>query len=497
MIKNMGIVSLLLTSSLCAQSVTLNEAIAIALQNNKQLKISSRSLAIADTLYNQAMSANYPTLDVSVNAVRLDQAPTFDMRGTAIIDNQAQLLGTAKTLDGLDNTKTYMTTGTPGNSSTNTQAAQAMIASGQVPAQSNLPISMTVPMMGRDTVTSQARVMLPLYTGGKISALTQQAELGKQIAVQGIARSRAEVIYDVKKYYYGAVLAKKIKQLTSDTLERMEFIRDLTSSMYKGGSMSVKKTDYLRSVMSVNMIKVFYEDISSKELMARSALANAMGYEWNQEVDVADTQMPVPTMDKPLEQMVKKAYDFNPDFNTLRLALKVKDAQIDEAKSDYLPHAAVMASAQNMYNDYQYGVINDTNKNSGAIGIGLEWSLFDGMRTSNKVEQSRLEKLQLEDQQILLKDGLALQVKDAYMQMDSSYKKYQALVDSVKIASENRELNTKAYQEDMVPTKDVIEAQLFEALTQADFYRAENDFALGHAKADEIVGEVIESKLVK
>jgi len=481
--KTTLLLSLTFFGSLYAQSVTLDEAISIALQNNKNLKISDTSLKIADTLYNQAMSAHYPTLDVSLSAMRLDEAPTFEMRGTTTVDNTQ----TIAMYNGLS-----QAAAADGNSYT--AGTYAAIAA-TTPAQTNFPINMEVQMMGRDTVASQINTMLPLYTGGKITAITEQAKLGKAIAQEGKIRARNEVIYDVKKYYYGLLMAKQIKKLTSDTLERMGFIRDLTSEMYQGGSMSVKKTDYLRSKMSVNMIEVFYEDIKSKEVLAKAALANAMGYSWEQEIDAADAELPAPVMDASMQTMVKQAHEFNPDYKTLKLALKIQDAKIDEAQSGYLPQAAFMASAQHMYNDYEYGVVNQTNKDSWSIGVGVQWSLFNGMRTTNQVEQSRLEKLKMQQQEILLQDGLALQIKQAYLEMGSTYSKYKVLVDAVEVAKENRDLNTRAYQEDMVETKDVIEAQLFEALTQADYYRAQNDHALARAKADLIVSGAIENSL--
>jgi len=472
-------------NSIFAQSFTLDEAIAIALENNKNLKISQTSLEIADTLYKQAMSAHYPTLDVSVSAMRLDEAPTFEMRGVTTVDN-TQSIALYNSLSGA--------AAADGNAVTS--ATYAGIAA-STPQTSELPMDMDVKLMGRDTAIAKVDLMLPLYTGGKITSLVEQAEMGKAIANEGIARSRNQVIYDVKKYYYGIVLAKQIKQLTSDTLERMSFIRDLTSEMYQGGSLSVKKTDYLRSKLSVNMIAVFYEDIKSKEVMAKAALANAMGYGWKEEVDVAVSELRAPEMDKDLEAMIEQAYKFNPDYKTLKLALKVQDAKIDEAQSEYLPQAAFIASAKSMYNDYEYGVINETNKDSWSIGVGVEWSLFNGMRTSNKVEQSRLEKLKMKDQEILLQDGLALQIKQAYLEMKSTYNKYKVLADGVAIANENRDLNTRAYQMDMVETKDVIESQLFEAFTQADYYRVQNSHALARAKADLIIGYAVEEALKK
>ena len=480
--KTVTLCSLLLANFLLAETkvVTLDEAIDIALKNNNSLKISQTSIEIADTMYEQAMSANYPTLDLSVSAMRMDQDPTFDMVGTTTIDNRATKalytnLGNAAAADG-----NAITAGT----------YAAIVAA--TPDQTQLPIDMEVKLMDRDSVVSRVNMEYPLYVGGKISAITKQASLGQKIAQEGKKRTRNQVIYDVKRYYYGVVLTKQLKQLSSDTLERMIFLKDLTSKLYEGASMHVKKTDYLRSKLSVNFIESLDEKIAQREAMAKSALLNAMGLSWRTDIDVSDSALSKPLMSETMNAMVKDAYKFNPDYNSLKLAIDVKKAKIDESKSDFLPHVGLTATAQNIYNSYDYGIVNDTNKNSWVIGIGAQWSLFNGMRTTNEVEQSRLEKIKLEQTKILLEEGLALQVKQSFLEMQSAFKQFNILEEAVQTATESRELNIRAYQEDMVETKDVIESQIFESYTQGDFYRSQYDHAVARAKLDFIIGSAVD-----
>lgn len=490
-----SIVLVVLPTLLLAQTkvVSLTDAITIALENNNQLKVSDTAIKIADTQYQQAMSAHYPTLDLDVTAMRMDEDPYFQMRGTATTSAevaQQQLLGNAQFIDSVD---AFQNGGAPGTP-TATQVAQGAIAAGQV-GGSSYPIAMDVQMMGRDSIVSQLNLTLPLYTGGKITAITKQAKIGKDIAKEDKRRSRNQVVYDVKRYYYGVLLTKQLRSLTEDTLERMRFTRDLTSRLYQGGSMRVKKTDYLRSKLSVNFIDSLHETLLAKETMVKSALINAMGLSWRDEVDITDTSFATPSMDKTMTALVDDAYRFNPDYTTLRLAIDIHGAKIDESKSDYLPSVALMGSLQNIYNDYDYGVVNDTTKNSWSIGVGLRWELFNGGRTMSKVEQSRLEKRKLEQQEVLLQEGLALQVKQAFLQMQSSYRQYAILTEAVETARESRDLNTRAYQEDIVETKDVIESQLFEAFTEGDFFRSQHDHALARATTDYIVGIAIEQQL--
>lgn len=478
---------LTLTGSLYAANhqLTLEEAITIALQNNAKLKVSQTAIAIAETMYNQATSANYPTLDFSVNAMRMDEAPMYELRGVTKIDNTQTIamynqLSGAAAADG-DNALS---------------ATYGGIAAA-TPQTSNLPVSMSVQTAGRDIAVSKIQLQYPLYTGGKISSVIKQAQLAKLIASEGKKRTVNEVVFDIKRYYYGAMLAENLSGLASDTKERMSFVLDLTKRLYKGGSLHVKKTDYLRSKLSVELIESLSEEIHQKEQMAKAALIFAMGLPWDDTVELKDKTFKEPKMSKTLESLIDTAYKFNPDYAKLKMAINIGNAKIKEAKSDYYPTIGLMASAQNLYSDYKYGMTNETNKNSWTIGVGVNWSLFNGMRTTNKVEQNRLEKLQLEQKQLILKDALALQVKQAFLEMKNSYKQYKILSQATQTAEENRDLNTRAYQEDMVETKDVIEAQLIESYTLGAYYRALYNNALAHANADYVVAKSIEEELQK
>jgi len=483
LIKAIGI-SILSASYMYAasQTLTLEDAINIALKNNQELKISHSALEIANSMYKQALSANYPSIDFDAKLTRFDEAATFDMRGSTTVDNTQ----TKQIYTNLANAATA-----DGN---NTLAATYNGIVSSTPNQTSLPINMDVKIMGRDSALGQLNLTYPLYTGGKISSIIEQAKLGKLIATKGKERTRNEVIYDVKRYYYASLFAKKLKKLTIDTIDRMSFIEELTSELYQGGSMSVKKTDYLRSKLSVDMIRSFYETIVEKEQMSKSALVFAMGLSWKEDIELAQNDFETPMLNSSMQALVEDAYKFNPQYTTLKLAINVNEERINEAKSENYPQVGLFGNVQELYNDYDYGVVNDTNKSSWTIGVGLKYNLFNGLRTSNKIEQSKFEKNKLVQQELLLREGIALQMKHSFLKMSTSYKQFKILKNTIKTAHENRDLNTRAYQEDLVSTKDVIESQLFESFVKADYYRSLHDHFVSKASLNFIVGNAIESK---
>jgi outer membrane protein TolC len=97
----------------------------------------------------------------------------------------------------------------------------------------------------------------------------------------------------------------------------------------------------------------------------------------------------------------------------------------------------------------------------------------------------------IKEEQILLKDGLGLQIKDAFLGLAAAQKAYQATLDAMAAATENRDLNTRAYQNELVETEKVIRAQLMEALMSAQHYKARYDHIALQSQLDLLVGTEI------
>lgn len=472
----------LISTGIFAQSLSLDDAIKIALENNRNLKISQNALKIADAQYHQALSARYPQLNATASFMRMDEDPSFQMKGSFTLPQDISsglALSGALVQDKLAEL---------GQIPASTPYPSYFIKELSNPsAAQSIPLDMDVKQMDRDLGVLRLDMMYPLYTGGKVDAIIRQASLNKSIQSEEARRSEAEVIYDVKRYYYGAMLAEQLNAETHDTLERMTMVKDLTETFYKGGSLKVKKTDYLRTLTTVNMIASMDEEMHSNAELAKSALINATGLPWNSTIELSQKTFDAPTLSSDLKTLVNDAHRFNPMSTQLRLAIDVQEAKIDEAQSGYLPSIALTANAQKLLNSYDAGVVNATNRNSWTIGVGLQWNLFEGFRTDHAVEAAKLEKLSFQHKEVLLQDGLALQVKYAFLKLGQSERQNIALSSAKASASENADLNTRAYQEDMVETKDVIEAQIMETFAKAAYWKNLHDFSASKAQLDYII----------
>jgi outer membrane protein len=152
------------------------------------------------------------------------------------------------------------------------------------------------------------------------------------------------------------------------------------------------------------------------------------------------------------------------------------------------------ASLTLLVNSYDAGVVTPENKRMWTVGFGVEVPVFQGFRVSHQVGEAKGELKKLEQQLTLLRESIALEVRRACYRLEQALAQRKATRDAFDAASENRDLNTRAYQEELVETKDVIEAQLMEALLEAQHYKVLFDCVEAQATLEFVVGQPTASR---
>ncbi len=415
------------------QNLTLDDCIRIAVERHQSLQVSQAALEMAEAQYYQAMSAYWPQLDINVSASRADQDRTFSLQGAVSLPSELANIGPK-------------------------------------PIKS-IPLDMKLKLVDRDILSASINLTYPVFTGGKRHAVVNQAEQGIEIAKQGIRKSTLSIIRDIKRFYYGAEFARQMEQLTSDTLERFQVIEELTELLFKNGSLKVKKTDYLRTKTTTAITRALLHEAHYATELAYQALANAMGLDWSEQITVQFDQEPF-KLNKDLQELIDDAQNFNPDIQQLSLAVMASGEKITEARSGYYPRLGLGVTGHKIWSDFDSGLINSDNREGWTIGVELKWNLFDGFRTSAKVDQAKAGLRKLESQKVLLNQVTALLIKQHLLRLKSASQQIDDFSVAVKYAAQNRDLHIRAYREEMVKTKDVLESQVTEAFVQGSLYRA-------------------------
>ena len=470
-------------------TLTLNQAIDLAIKNNGLNRISKLNLDIANAQYHQALSANYPSLNAVFYASRDKRDTIFQQRGVFTLSSElTKTLALANTLNIPEDAPGVMATRTA------TQAAISGTPSSAFP-KGTISADLDAKAKGRDTARGQIELNYPIYTGGKISAIIEQARLNKDIAKQSIVRDKNSIVFDVKKYYYGYVLTSELSKLVTKIYDNMKFSTDLAKEFLENGSdLKMNKTDYLNAKLTTSLIQSTLTKIELNKKMLEGAISNLVGLKYNDNLKVVYDEQNILKQNKSLQELIKKSYELNPDINTVNLALKIKKQQINEANSNNYPMVNLFGNVSHTYNSYEYGYLNEDDENSWSIGVALKLPLFDGFKTRNQVLEKRINRKIVEEQKVLLEEGLALQLKNEFIKSSIGYKQIGILKDAVKTASENSRMNFKGFQYEMVEAKELIQSQLIEVYVKADHLKYIHDYLVSLATIDKLVGTKIDEK---
>ena len=448
-------------------TLTLQECIDIALQNNHTRPASKFAVEIAESQHQQTLSSYWPQVALRSVYTYMDEAPNFIFPATPM--------------------------GLPAMSyNVNTPLGPLPV---NIPAQSFSVPPQDIKLMDRSNLMTSLNATVPLYTGGLRPALVSQARSGLEAAKQESRRTDLQVLYDVKRMYYGALLSRKLHRIGKEALERLEITLELTEKLYKSGSGRVKKTDYLRNKAVVEGLRSAVASLKANESITIAALTNSIGLAWNRAISVAETEIPFNHYQADLREVVSNAYLFNPDWVRLQEGLKAAEAQIDAAKSGHLPKIALVGSLVNIQNSYDKGIVTPDNKNSWSVGLALELPIFSGFRTREEIREARARLGKLSEEKVLLREGLALQIKHIFTLAVSAKEQEQAAGEAARAAEENRDLNERAYRDELVETKDVVESQLVESFMKAQHQKARYDHAEAMAHLDFVVGKEVNKLL--
>ena len=467
-----------------AETYTLSGCVDRALAASHQHAVAAASLRVAEAQLGQALSARWPEAELELTATRRDQDPDFIFPSSSFsLGSAAAPLAEAVAATQL--AKQGMLATDPRYNAALASATQAALA--QMPSIST-PVT-DIKLADRDTLVSSLAVHYPLYTGGRIGAVARQARAGVAAAEAQVQATDLQIVQDVQRYYYGCVLSRRLTVIGQEGFDRLQLVLSLTERLMETGSGKVKRTDLLRTRMLAASLKSLVVQLRANQELAGTALANAMGLPWDAEVLPADTEVPTLDYGGDLPGLVAKARSLNPQALQVGFGLDAAEAGVTQAKAGQLPVVVLFGSLDRIDNAYHAGLTSDQNRNSWLLGIRVQVPLFNGFRVENEIRAAVARKDQLGHQQQWLAAGLGAQVKFAFLEMGRAMEQAKATADALAAARESRELHERAYVEELVETKDVVEAQLTELFIAGQHQQARYEAQCFQGQLQALLGD--------
>jgi len=156
---------------------------------------------------------------------------------------------------------------------------------------------------------------LPLYSGGRLVSGYKTANLSLQSTQEGIRRSQQETVCNVKKAFYGVLLAKAFVEVTSEAVDLAERHVKNVRNLYEAGA--APKFDLLRSEVQAANLKPQLIRARNGLRTAELGLKTLLGLDLSRPVEIKG-ELSMRTMDVNTDENIAKALTQRPEINQMR-----------------------------------------------------------------------------------------------------------------------------------------------------------------------------------
>ncbi|MBV8819899.1 MAG: TolC family protein [Acidobacteriaceae bacterium] len=347
---------------------------------------------------------------------------------------------------------------------------------GPVPSQNT---SITTPI--RLTAVMFGQIAEPLSQHYKIRLGTRQLQLGKQIAQEQLRAKRQSLTQSVKQLYYSML---ETQSGISDLEEDVKLYRELErhTSVYFQQE-AVLKSDLLQ--VRAKLAQTEYDlVIQQNNLATQKAQMNAL---LARDVRTAFEVMPVPEdlpPDLDLRGLEARALAARPEVLQARLQLQQAEVARKLAKADSIPDVSATINDVSLLN---YGKIVPSN--IATAGFTVTWEPFDWGRRKREVS----EKQRGVEQATLAEKETESQV---LVDLDDKFRRLAQFRQALKVArvgqesaQENVRITTKRYEQQASLLKDVLQSQAQLADVNHHYRQALLAFWNAKAELEKAMGE--------
>jgi len=291
---------------------------------------------------------------------------------------------------------------------------------------------------------SKLTYMLPVYTGGKLSAYGDIAEKMESIKNLDAQQMHTEKSYELRKSYYDMALLQHSIDHMSVILKNISTLERTTEMMIQEGY--AKKVDLLEvQAKKSNVERSLTEMEANKKL-----LYHYISFLLNQTV----TEIELPSNDYPSSSLSEEeVLENNVDLKKASEGLEIREKMVDVANAPFLPQIGAFAEASSADNTF-LGDFND--HKAFTVGAKLSWNLFNGGVDNAALEKARIEKLKTRTQVELAKKGISLQYDKIRTEIESLNAQIKSLEKELELADQIYQNYEGRYHEHLASMSDVI-----------------------------------------
>jgi outer membrane protein len=313
------------------------------------------------------------------------------------------------------------------------------------------------------TTSITASVDQPLSQLYEMNLGVKATELGREIAREGLRAERQKIAAQVRSAYFDLVATQAAVDAMRETVKTLTEAQRVTAE--HEAQQTVLRGDVLE--VDARLLKSRYELSAAENRLAtqREGLNDLLG----RDLEARFRVEPIPELDASaltLDSARQRASESRPELRQAEHRERQADYERRIAKADYIPDVSLSVRYMGFFN---YEVLP---RNVAVAGLFVNWEPFDWKRRKNKVAERAKAVEQARNGAQQARSQIAIEVGAKYRRWSEAALLVPAVRTGYEAAREQLRVTTNKYKDEAALLKDLLQAEARSSETQFQYQQA-------------------------
>lgn len=323
---------------------------------------------------------------------------------------------------------------------------------------------------GRSMKTANARLSLPVYTGGRIGAAIDAADASLTARRTATDSTRQDVKLATAENYVAVLRAASALAIADARVRSLEAHTRDVENMFRNGQ--VPRNDLLAASVSLADARQQQSRTRNALQLARAAYNRGLGRPLEQAVSLEPQLPPIdPRLLSSLSGTLALAAERS-ELAALAATEQALGARSAAARAHALPQVALAGSWTSLDNQ-----VLDRDE-FWTIGVTVEWRLLDGGASRNRAAALAAEARAVGAERENLRSLIELSVRRAWLDVEDARERVKVAESAVAQAEENLRVVRDRYLQGEGTNTEVLDAEALLTTSRANFESARFDSAV-------------------
>jgi outer membrane protein TolC len=338
-----------------------------------------------------------------------------------------------------------------------------------------------------ESYSTLANFSMILYNFGRREGTVQSARETLNAEQQNYATTTQDIVLAIKTAYYVYLATQALVNVRKDTVRSRELLVRQARGFFEVGTRA--KIDVARAEANLYTAQADLIATENAVKIAWVTLRNAMGSPRLTEQPVAEDS-PEVDLSFNLAAARNAAYEARTELKSFEAQKRSSDQLIAVARRNHLPELNFDASWGRRH------VSNDPDQKNTfplrptwTVGLNLNIPIFDGFRTTNRVEESLHNYYRVKADEEERRQSIALEVEQSYLRVVETQERIKATESAAKAAKENLDLAQGRYQVGVGSIIEVTDAETLYTDAQTTYVRTVYEYKIADAQLARAMGD--------